>query len=174
MSPNGEVIGGAPSYDLGANPARLTLYADRCNLQERHASITFNPNFCQYMLTDLSSHDLPNHGIMIRIATFGSAGLDLYKNGNFKRKFILSGTKKIALEFKETAEDFDEVGTFLSSNNAQFAICPAIIEEITTMEDLVMRYENNLIAKYRMGPEDADLLKRLMLQVEYCQDQSLV
>ncbi len=73
---------------------------------------------------------------MVRIPTFGS-GLDLYKNANFKRRFVLAGTKRIPLEFKETDEDFDEVGTFLSSNNAHFAICPAIIEEMTTMKNLI-------------------------------------
>ena len=56
-SPSGELIGGAPGYNLLRNPERLTLYIENCDLQLKHAHIALNSH-CQYILRDLSNHQL--------------------------------------------------------------------------------------------------------------------
>ncbi|CDW79355.1 ppp1r13b protein [Stylonychia lemnae] len=96
-SPHGEIIGGIADYDIKRNPAKLTMYVENNQLAERHALIQLNSH-CQYLIQDVSPID--STGIWIKVPTTGE-GMDLYRNNNFRRKFMINNFSYV-FEFKET------------------------------------------------------------------------
>jgi len=45
----GEILGGAPDYDMQNNPEKLTMYIENADLIKKHVEIVFNSQ-CQYTL----------------------------------------------------------------------------------------------------------------------------
>ena len=109
--------------------------SDLC--EGKHAQITFTQQ-CQYILKDVGKENDRNAGVWVRIPLVHNnreRGLDLYENGNLRRKYMI-GKHKFMFHFEETTDPVKEVELWLKDNDMDFATKMVRGEQIERLDSL--------------------------------------